>query len=319
MADDSFHNIDYFDFFKDIEVEFKGKTFKLSRKHTWEINKDVLEAIVDKLDKRRDKNSLSQLLLAQKATAIFSDKIRYNNYLQEIDADKKKIEELNKQLEKLSKELDKLQSGSHSTDNRRSHELEEQLKQIQDKLSSEFERISLTDSTAQEKIQELQEKILDLEGILRNSIDKNTPPQKTSWQQLLGEIGSKVASEIAKRAIDHINTPPPSSNPPPRNISPAQVPSINLSGVWRDVQGAAYLFEQRGNQLRIQGRNAMGAIILEGEGTVFGNTVQISYQNYFYHSYGQAQLNISANGWRLDGMVNDSYSGTIPATLFRQS
>ncbi|MBD2521725.1 hypothetical protein [Nostoc sp. FACHB-133] len=311
MADDSFHNIDYFDFFKDIEVEFKGKTFKLSRKHTWEINKDVLEAIVDKLDKRRDKNSLSQLLLAQKATAIFSDKIRYNNYLQEIDADKNKIEELNKQLEKLSKELDKLQSGSHSTDNRRSHELEEQLKQIQDKLSSEFERISLTDSTAQEKIQELQEKILDLEGILKASIDKNNSPQKPLWKQVIREIGRIL--------IEDTNTPQPPSNPPPRNIPPAQVPSINLSGVWRDVQGATYLFEQRGNQLRVQGRNAMGAVILEGEGTVFGNTVQISYQNYFYHSYGQSQLNISANGWRLDGMVNDSYSGTIPATLFRQS
>lgn len=302
----SFSNINYFDVFKNFEVELpsmKGKKVRLLRHHERDFNYKILQQIEIVVNKQRGQRAELLQKLVEQAQTIFNDEQNYQNYLQEIDADKKRIQSLEAQLKKLSEELERQRSRSYSTDNQTVRELEAELRKVQNRLDAERE-------AAQQKIQELEE-ILEAQK-------KPETTSKTGWQ-IFGEIAGSVAKTLIERAAQQTPTPPnpAASHLDDRSLSPR--PSINLTGYWQDTQGVVYWLEHRGNQIAIQAQDPMGRVSVTGRGTVSGSRVQITYQNYFYGSYGQGQLNVSANGWRLDGTIADSLSGSYYATFLRQS
>jgi hypothetical protein len=97
--------------------------------------------------------------------------------------------------------------------------------------------------------------------------------------------------------------------------------SISLSGIWVTGDGLPIQIQQVGNQLAFQGVNAVGVVVVQGQGAVQEYQTHLTFQYYDGYTYDQGQtiMQISSNGRQMDGMVQYAVSGVRrPMRLVRQ-
>lgn len=90
--------------------------------------------------------------------------------------------------------------------------------------------------------------------------------------------------------------------PEPASVAPRQV---NLSGLWRDVDGGTHEIVQHGNEIAFQGQTPDGYVM--GTGSISGLHGQTRYTLNGYPLL--STFNISADGSRIDVSVRDPATG----------
>lgn len=104
----------------------------------------------------------------------------------------------------------------------------------------------------------------------------------------------------------HVASTPPVTPAVVTQEPAATVPrQINLSGIWRDVDGGTHEIMQRGNEIAFQGQTPDGYVM--GTGSVSGLHGQTRYTLNGYPL--QSTFNISSDGSRIDVSVRDPATG----------
>ena len=146
-------------------------------------------------------------------------------------------------------------------------------------------------------------------------------PSKTKLLHKLGDSlkGKLNLPEDGVRAtaidflVDHLSNKQTQESQPSVNHQPTITQqSINLSGNWRDVNGAFfsalnYSITHSGSWLQMQGKT-WGIPGMQGEGTLSGRFVHIDYR-FANGVTGQLDLEISANGRSLKGNYTNFSTG----------
>jgi DNA-directed RNA polymerase subunit RPC12/RpoP len=92
---------------------------------------------------------------------------------------------------------------------------------------------------------------------------------------------------------------------------PGRGEPISISGTWVAGDGIPVLFQQVGNQVFFRGANALGFVVLEGQGTVQEDQAHLAFRYFDGYTYdqGEALMLISPNGRQMDGVVQYAVSG----------
>lgn len=151
------------------------------------------------------------------------------------------------------------------------------------------------------------------------NIESTKEPEPTIGGALLG-LAADLAGAWIKNRLEKGNQPQPRNQPQQGNrLEPRQTmnSSISLAGRWQAYDGISYIFEQRGNQVMTQGVNPYGVTVVQGQGVLNGNRLDLSYQ-HIDGSWGISQLQISANGRQMTGMANNQVTGqAFSISLYR--
>ena len=254
--------------------------FGLSRQDTRQVNYDKLQDLLYKENRRNGRKAEARQLLLKQAVSSFKNEIEYQNYLK------------------------KLNARSSATDSNSQAELEkEQQKATWEK--SERRRLEIEAEKLKDKIEK--EKI--------SKQPEPTAPPKTGW---------RIAGDLVKAVLK----PPPhieqavdgiadllSSNKQTQASQPSvnQQPTINLSGNWRDFDGAFYAalnysITHSGSWLKMQGKT-WGILAMEGEGIVSGQFVRIDEYKFANGITGQLDLSRSTDGRSLKGTCTNFSTG----------
>jgi hypothetical protein len=294
----------FFDYFAIFKLEERdGREANYAK-----LNGDIRKTVI----KRQGEAGDRQQKVLNHALEIFGNEDKYQVYLKELKERSPSFNdaELSK---KLAEEQRKAQAAQKEAEAAKRQADQAQRDRI--RLEQERQRIEREAEERRRKhdkeLEEERRRREEAEEREREAREKAESSQKPVWQQLLGKLANQV--------VDNLTAPQQHTSLPPNNFydtSPVQ-PSISLTGFWRDPQGVVYQINHQGNRLTIQARNPLGVVIVVGEGTVFGQNVQIVYQNYFYRSQGRANLQVSPDGRSLNGMLSDSMLGYVPAVLFR--
>ena len=144
------------------------------------------------------------------------------------------------------------------------------------------------------------------------NIESTKEPEPTIGGALLG-LAADLAGAWIKNRLEQKSRPEPRNRPEQGNrLEPRQTmnSSISLAGRWQAYDGISYIFEQRGNQVIAQGVNPYGVTVVQGQGTLNGNRLDLSYQ-HIDGSWGISQLQISANRRQMTGMANNQVTGQV--------
>jgi hypothetical protein len=287
--------------------------FNLEKRDGREANYEKLKGDIRKtVIKRQGEAGDRQQKALNHALEIFGNEDKYQEYLK--DLKKRRPSPNDAELQKnLAEEQRKAQAAQKEAEEAKRQAEKERSDRA--KLEKERHRIEREAEERRrrhdEELEEARRRTEAAEQREREAREKAESSQKPVWQQLLGKLANQV--------VDNLTAPQQPTSFPPNDFhdtSPVQ-PSISLTGFWRDSQGIVYQIDHQGNRLAIQAKNPLGVLIVVGEGTVFGQNVQIFYQNYFYRSQGRANLQVSPDGRSLNGMLIDSMLGYVPAVLFR--
>lgn len=134
----------------------------------------------------------------------------------------------------------------------------------------------------------------------------------------LGErFGEKLSPPAAPRfpasPAQYRQPAVPDYTPPPPAVP-------NLAGQWGSNYGLPHLIQQSGNNIVIQAVDAFGRTMMQGQGTIMGNVVEIAYTAYMppFPTQGRARLEISPDGRHLRGSTVNFQTGmTNYVELFR--
>jgi TIR domain len=151
------------------------------------------------------------------------------------------------------------------------------------------------------------------------------------WSQLGKNLSESLGKRLGDALGDKLTTSgtarlPPSSPPQynapvvPDYTPPAPPPLPNLAGQWGSSYGIPHMIQQSGNTIAIQAVDAFGRTMMQGQGTIMGNVVEIAYTAYMppFPTQGRARLEISPDGRRLRGQtVNFQTRMTNYIELFR--
>jgi curved DNA-binding protein CbpA len=96
---------------------------------------------------------------------------------------------------------------------------------------------------------------------------------------------------------------------------------ISMSGIWLGGDGLPIQFQQVGNQVFFRGMNALGFVIVEGQGEIRGSQAHLAFRYFdgYVYDQGQAIMQILFNGRQMDGLVQYAVSGIRrPMRLMKQ-
>ena len=93
----------------------------------------------------------------------------------------------------------------------------------------------------------------------------------------------------------------------------------NLSGTWVDNFGQRLKVQHKGNRISIQGFNNLGTVVMQGQGHINGNYIQMGYW-YFdgvLRNQGRTDLEVSTDGRMMAGYLH-SMNGNSYMELYKQ-
>lgn len=129
-----------------------------------------------------------------------------------------------------------------------------------------------------------------------------------------GLIGALAAAGMIGPDADVPTSVPEIATPLPTR----EVASINISGSWLGANGLTYVITQSGHVVTIQEISPVYGVTANGEGTVSGTEVDITY-SAVDGSIGIASLIFSEATGELSGTFSNLTTGlATPAILYRQ-
>lgn len=101
----------------------------------------------------------------------------------------------------------------------------------------------------------------------------------------LGEaLGDKLSTAPARPSFPR-SSPPYPMRPAVPDYTPPPPPSMpNLSGQWGSNYGMPHMIQQSGNTITIQAVDAFGRTMVQGQGAILGNVVDLAYTAYMPRS-----------------------------------
>jgi hypothetical protein len=170
---------------------------------------------------------------------------------------------------------------------------------------------------------------------LGGSVDSKTEVAADTTGDFWSQLGKNFTEGLGKRLGEALGSK--LSTPAPGRFSPPSVPQYrlpvvpdytppppppvpNLAGQWGSSYGIPHMIQQSGNTIAIQAVDGFGRTMMQGQGTIAGNVVDITYTAYMppFPTQGRARLEISPDGRRLRGStVNLQTRMTNYIQLFR--
>jgi flagellar motor protein MotB len=167
-----------------------------------------------------------------------------------------------------------------------------------------------------------------LEQQIKEAKEEQKPPPKpepeksTNWSDLFGfkeqatpKLGPKTSNYWADllRSIEKPKEPEPPPPPPPP-------PRLDVTGSWTASDGLTYHLVQIGVVLTIRATNLFGIVVTQGQGTVFGHTITLTFQSAspWGPTSGSAQGQVAADGRSIRVFFHNFNTGVRGAVdLFR--
>jgi hypothetical protein len=243
-------------------------------------------------------SSLAQKVLLQ-GKDILKDASREREYRDWVKARKLESDKPRKAAEEAERAC--------KTEEQKRKQLEQELEQVKQRAREHKVRNKQLEQQIKEAKEAQQpppkpEPSTDWRELFRTDTE-TTPkwePKKNFWTDLFGSVEKPKEPE-----------PPPPPPPPPR---------LDVSGSWTASDGLMYHLVQIGVVLTLRATNLFGIVVTQGQGTVFGHTVTVTFQaaSPWGPTSGRAEGQVSADGRSIRVFFHNFNTGVRGAVdLFR--